>query len=144
MSAENVEVVRRIWRHWTRGAESGDPGALRAPFDEGLLSPESSFTPIQEVPGRSDRPYVGLDGLREFVRAWAEDWAEWKIELEEVIDADDDHVVVGIHQSAIGKGSGAAVDLRFAMVFTFEDGQVVDRQDHPTLDDALEALGRRE
>src|SRR5215207_2931246 len=115
MSQENVEVVRRTWQLWTEGVENGDAGALRAVFDEGLLAPDSTFTPVQDVPGASERTYVGLDGLREFIGAWTEDWTEWRIAVEEVIDAGDDRVVAVGYQSAVGKGSGVPVSLRFGM-----------------------------
>ncbi len=84
MSRENVEVVRRFWHLWTEGVENGDAGALQAPYDEGLLAADSAFTPLQDVPGATGKRYVRLDGLRELVRAWTEDWAEWRIALEEV------------------------------------------------------------
>ena len=144
MSRENVEIVRRIWRIWEAGAKSGDPGAEQAVFNEGLLTPDSTFTPLQDVPGTSGRTYVGPDGLRDFVRTWTGAWAEWKISLEDVIDAGNDCVIATVHQSAIGRGSGAEVDLRFFMVFTFENGQVVDRRDYPALNEALEAVGLSE
>ena len=87
---------------------------------------------------------MGPDGLREFVRTWTGAWAEWKISLEDVIDAGNDCVIATVHQSAIGRGSGAEVDLRFFMVFTVENGQVVDRRDYPALNEALEAVGLAE
>lgn len=40
--------------------------------------------------------------------------------------------------------ASVSVDLRFATVFTFEDGQVVERRDCATLDEALQAAGLRE
>ena len=144
MSRENVEVVHRIWRYWEEGAETGDPRTLEAVFAEGLLSPDSTFRPLQEVAGTSGTTYVGLDGLREFVRAWSAAWVDWRIALEETIDGGDDRVVAVIRQSATGRGSGARVTLRFAMVFTFSDGQVIDRRDYHDLSDALEAVGLSE
>jgi ketosteroid isomerase-like protein len=138
MSRENVEVVQRIFRVWAEGVEHGDRGALTAPFDEGLLTPDSTFTPLPEVPGGGGNTYVGARGLREFVRAWTESWVDWRVTLEEVIDAGEDHVVGVIHQSATGKGSGAPVSFRFAMVFTFKDGRVIDRRDYRDRAEALE------
>ena len=144
MSNENVEVVRRIWDHWAAGAASGDPASLEAPWNEGLLSSDSTFTPLQDVAGVSGRTYVGLEGLRDFVRAWTREWADWRIELEEAIDGGDDRVFAIIHQSATGKRSGASVSLRYWMVLTFENGQVVDRRDFGSRDAALEAAGVQE
>ena len=142
MSRENVEVVQRILRHWTEGVESGDiDGALQATFGEGLLTSDSTSTPVPDVPGEGGRTYVGRDGLLEFIRAWTEDWTDWRIALEETIDAGDDRVVAVVLQSAIGKSSGAPVSFRFAMVFTLREGQVVDRRDYRDRNEALEAVG---
>jgi ketosteroid isomerase-like protein len=63
--------------------------------------------------------------------------------LEELIDAGDDRVVGVARQSGIGKGSGAAVEVRFGMIYTLEDGQVVDRRDC-RVEEALEAGGPAE
>jgi ketosteroid isomerase-like protein len=144
MSQENVEIVRRIWHLWSEMVEKGDTRVTSDPFDEGLLASDSTFTPIQDVPGSSGKTYVGRDGLREFVRAWAEDWDEWRITLEEVVEASKEHVVAVVHQSAVGKSSRAPVSLRFAMVFTFRDGQVVNRRDYRDRAEALETLGLSE
>jgi ketosteroid isomerase-like protein len=121
--------------------DRGDRHALYAPFEEGLIAAGSTATPLPDVPGAGGRTFVGYEGLREFVRAWTEDWAGWKIVLEETIDAGDDRVVAVVHQSAIGKSSGTPVSLRFAMVFTLKSGQVVDRRDYRTRAEALEAVG---
>ena len=144
MSQENVEVVQRVFRHWAEGAETKDPRALEAVFAEGLFSPDTKYTPLQEVAGTGGTTYVGLDGLREFVGAWSAAWVDWRVALEETIDAGDDRVVAVIRQSGTGRGSGARVSLRFAMVFTFSGGQVTDRRDYLDLSDALEAVGLSE
>jgi ketosteroid isomerase-like protein len=141
VSERNAEVVRRIWSLWSEGARTNDPKLLAAPFEQGLISPDSAFRPHPDVPGAHDRDYVGIDGLREFVRAWTEEWRDWRIELEEILRAADDHVIARIRQSAVGRASGAAVEFRFTMVLTFVDGQVTDRRDYGTVDEALAAAG---
>ncbi len=141
MSQENVEVVQRIWDLYMEGFERGDPRVATAVYDLGLVAPESTYTPIREVPGT--RTYVGREGFVEFLRAWTDDWAALKMRLERVIDAGDDHVVAVVHQSAVGKGSGAAVEARFGIVYTLKGGQVIDRRDH-WVSEALEAVGLSE
>lgn len=141
MSRENVEVARRIWDHWSEGAATEDPAHLEAPWREGLLAPDSTFAPVQDLPGEHDGSYVGLEGMREFVRAWTREWTDWRIALEEVFDAGDDHVVAVVHQSAVGRTSGAPVDLRYGAVLTFRDGRVVDWRDHRDPADAFAAAG---
>lgn len=137
-------MVQRIWRSWTRGAESNDPGALRAPFDEGLLTADSTFTPVPEIPGATGETYVGLDGFVRFVRAWQENWTDWTLALDEVIDAGHDRVVAVIDQTAVGRGSGARVTLRFASVVTLRDRRVVDRTDYGDVTEALRSVGLSE
>jgi ketosteroid isomerase-like protein len=143
MSRENVEVVRRISSLWQEGAENGDPGAMQAPFDEGLLAPDSTFTP-QDVAGASGRTYVGLEGLREFIRGWTEDWVDWRVEVEAIVDSGDDRVVATGYQSATGKRSGAFVEIRYGMVFTLREGQVVDHRHYRSRAEALKAVGLQE
>ena len=142
MSERNVEVVRRIWELWSRGAETNDPRLLAAPFDEGLIAADSTFTPNPDLPGTSGEAYTGLEGFRRFVRVWTEGWRDWRIALEEVLYADEEHVVARIHQSAVGKVSGVAVEFRYAMVLRMVDGQVVDRHDYTEDEEALASIGR--
>jgi ketosteroid isomerase-like protein len=138
MSAENVGVVQRIWDLYEEGIRKGDLSGATGAFDEGLIAPDSTFTPVSDMPG--SRTYVGREGFVEFLLAWVAEWDEWSIELERVIDAGDDRVLAIAHQSAIGKGSGAAVEARVGMVYTLKDGQVVDRRDL-WVDEAFEAVG---
>jgi ketosteroid isomerase-like protein len=49
-----------------------------------------------------------------------------------------------VRQSARGRESGAAVELRFASVYTLKGGQVVDRENYLDPAEALEALGLSE
>jgi ketosteroid isomerase-like protein len=72
------------------------------------------------------------------------EWGTWRIEIEEIIDADADQVVAVIHQSGEGRASGAPVETRFGSVYRLVDGQVVDRRDYSTPQQALEAVGLRE
>jgi ketosteroid isomerase-like protein len=141
MSRKNVEVVQRIWGIYLEGLRQGDPDAATAVFDQGLVAPESTYTPIRDVPGT--RTYVGREGFSEFFREWTDDWTDWTVQVEEVIDAGDDRVVAIASQSGTGRGSGAAVEVRFGMVYTLSGGQVVDRFDC-RVPEALEAAGRSE
>lgn len=144
MSQENVEIVRRLYEIWSEGVEKGDTRSAQAAFDEGLLTPESTFTPLADVPGTNARTYVGAEGLRDFVREWVQNWTDWSMWLEEVVYADDDRVVVVLQQSAAGRTSGASVRLRFAEVLTFRGGQIVDRHDYGDAAAAFETLGLTE
>jgi ketosteroid isomerase-like protein len=139
MSQENVEIVRRAWDVFM---ENADQGNFAAVFDEGLFAPTHTVTPAREVPG--SKTYVGREGFTEWIRTWTEDFVDWRIWPEKLIDAGDDRVVAVVRQSAKGKESGAAVELRVGMIFTLKDGQVIDHRHYLDPADALEAAGLSE
>jgi ketosteroid isomerase-like protein len=139
MSQENVEVVRRAWDVFLEGFDQGN---LAAVFDEGLFAPRSTLTPPREILG--SRTFVGREGLAEWLYIWTEDFLDLKVWPEEIIDAGGDRVVAVARQSAKGKGSGAAVETQFAIVYTLRDGQVIDSQHYLHPAEALEAVGLSE
>jgi ketosteroid isomerase-like protein len=136
MSQENVELVRRGWDVFTEGMDQGNWTAV---FDEGLFAPECTLTPPREVPG--SKTYVGREGFIAFLQEWTEDFLDWRIWPEEIIDAGDDRVVAVVCQSARGKESGAAVQVRFGVVYAIEDGQIIDQRHYLDLAEALEVAG---
>jgi ketosteroid isomerase-like protein len=138
-----VEIVRRIWDLTVEAIEQGDPAAgFNAAYDQGLIPVDSTFTPAPEVPG--SETYVGRDGFAEFLRAWTDEFADWKMWPDEIVDAGDEQVVAVVRQAATGRGSGATVELLFAVVYTLKDGQVIDRRHYLEPHEALEAAGLRE
>jgi ketosteroid isomerase-like protein len=145
MSEENVEIVRRIWDLYVEGMVKGArvPVIIDTVFDEGLLAPESTFTPMEQLLGVTET-YVGREGFIEALRAFSESWAKWRIRPEKFLDAGEDRVVAIVSVSAIGKRSEAPVELRFGAVHTLKDGQVIDRRDYADPVEALEAAGLSE
>jgi ketosteroid isomerase-like protein len=139
MSRENVELVRRGFEVFQAGMERGDPGA---PFDAGFLAADAEwFTP----PGFPGPPvFRGREGFVEFLRIWTEDFEDWSLKLERVIDAGDDRVVALFHHRAIGKGSGVPVELHQGFIYELEGGRVVRMRNYLTFEEALEAAGLSE
>jgi ketosteroid isomerase-like protein len=142
MSRENVEVVRRIWDLYAEGVADGRPEVIATTFQEGLVAQDATFTPAPDHPGT--RTYVGVVGFTEFIRSWVAAFGTWRIEIEQIIDAGEDQVVAVIRQSGEGRVSGAPAETRFGTVYRLVDGQVVDRRDYSTPQEALEAVGLRE
>jgi ketosteroid isomerase-like protein len=147
MSQENVEVVRRASEVLLAGVGRGDPGAV---FDEsvrqGIVAPNLEWRAGPRggmgVAGLEDG--VGRAGYVDFMRRWTEDFDDFGVETEEIIDADNDHVVVITRQYGTGKGSGMTVEIRTGSVLTLEAGRIrrVDLFLEPN--DALKAVGLRE
>jgi ketosteroid isomerase-like protein len=139
MSQEDVEIVWRAWDVFSEGVEGGNFAAL---FDAGLYAPSATLVPTQEATGA--KTYVGRDEFVAWARTWTEDFRDWRMSPEKIIDAGDDRVVAVVRQSAIGKASGAPVEQRFGIVLTLRRGQVIEQRHYIDPAEALEAVGLSE
>jgi ketosteroid isomerase-like protein len=136
MSEENVEVVRQLADAVTRG----DPDAFLA-----LCSPDVDWEENTVVFPGLRRRYRGLTELREwFDDAFGELWQEFRIEVEEAVDAPDGRVLAGGRLVGRGRASGVETELRGYWVLWLEDGKVVRRQVFLDRAEALEAAGLSE
>jgi ketosteroid isomerase-like protein len=128
MSQENMEVVRRTLEISAEGIRRRDFGAA---FDqgvvEGLISPDLEWKGGRRagvgVAGLGDA--VGREGMVGFMDRWTEDFDDFAMETEEVIDAGNDQVVAITRQHGTGKGSGAPVEMHPGMVFMLQDRRIV-------------------
>ena len=113
MSRENVDVVRRIYEAFARGD-----------LAEGLsqLHPEIEWREPPESPGAG--VYRGHDGVRRSYEAWKGNWADYRLDVEELIDAGDE-VLVRCRQRVRAKASGAELEQPLFGVWTLRDGAVV-------------------
>jgi ketosteroid isomerase-like protein len=128
MSEENVEVVRRAFEITAEAARRGDPGAA---FDEcvreGLVASDlawrAGFRGGIGVAGLRD--FVGRAGFVDFMRTWTEDFDDFAVEAEELIDASNDRVVAIAVQHGMGKGSRAPVEMRYGVIYALEGRRIV-------------------
>ena len=139
MSQENVEIVRRAWELVFPDGESPAPGAV---FDHGLYAPTFIGTPPAELVGL--QTYVGRAGFVEWLRAFGENFDDWRAWPEQIIDAGRDHVVTVVRQTARGRGSGVTVEERFSFLYTLKDGQVVRQDAYRDPAGAAQAVGLEE
>jgi ketosteroid isomerase-like protein len=127
MSQETVEWVRRAYdafarRDWGQIAE--------------LLAPDIDFrTTVEAASGRAS------------VEAWirqADDLIEdFVIEVEEVIEAGDDRVVVLAYEHGRGRGSQARIEQHLVHVWTLRDGRAVALESFVEREEGLAAAGLR-
>ena len=139
MSQENVEICRRGFEVFRAGWERGDAGAV---FDAGINAPDFEWITPRGFPG--PRVYRGREGFAEFMHTWTEDFDEFTLRLERLIDAGENRVVGLFHHTGIGKGSGAAVELHQGLVYELEDCRIVRCRNFFDHASALEAVGLRE
>ena len=79
----------------------------------------------------------------QFNAEWADAWDDWELEAEDYIDAGE-RVVVIVNQRGRSKATGIPVDMRFAQVWSFRDGEAIRMQMYASVDEALEAVGLSE
>jgi ketosteroid isomerase-like protein len=132
MSQENLEIVRSVFDATNRGD-----------WDTVL----AAYSPDTEWDDRDLRPegavYRGIDAMRAEMRAWFGTWSNYHQEIEQLLDAGDDVVVV-LRESGVGKGSGATMDQRIGVVVTVRGGLIARTSLYRDPTQALEAVGRSE
>ena len=82
--------------------------------------------------------YHGKGGFFQATADWIEDFEDWTATAEEFLDAGD-NVLVQVHQTARGEGSGVPVESHFWFVFAFRERKIARLSFHSTKDEALEA-----
>jgi len=125
MSQENVEIIRRGYKHWAATGE--------------LLIPADFVWDVSELGWPDQQIYLGREGADQFNAEWAGAWDDWELEPEDFVDAGE-RVVVIVNQRGRSKGTGIPVEMRFAQVWTLRDGRGIRMQMYANPDEALEAV----
>jgi ketosteroid isomerase-like protein len=131
MSQESVEIVRRMWEAFL----GNDFKAALSAFD-----PDVAWDGTNVPDGSVSR---GLDGIIEHLTRWAEMWETWEVELEKVIDAGGDQVIVFIRERG-RTTAGLDVNERHSELYAVRKGKIAYRKGFSDADDALEAVGLSE
>jgi ketosteroid isomerase-like protein len=130
MSQERVDQILRAYEALNRG----DFEALAV-----HLRPEFEFIPPPMLP--EGEVYHGPDGLRQLWQRWSGAFDNFRIEVEEAIDAGD-RVIVMAAVAGTGLDSGMEVKTpSFAWVWSFDGDEVVRMEAMPNRATALEAVG---
>jgi ketosteroid isomerase-like protein len=145
MSQENVELVRAA----TEAVKNPEGVERLASGDVDL----TFIDPKIEWDARAARDlipdlaevYWGHDGVRTYWRRWLEAWRYIEFDIQDVLDAGDEIVVLICNQRQWGRYTGIASELPpFALIYTFRDGKVVRFRVFPDQDTALKAVGLAE
>jgi ketosteroid isomerase-like protein len=129
MSAENVEIVRRL----VVALNGRDLEALFAETDE-----DAELYPLRaQLEGST---YRGHQGLRQLLSDFDEDWETIRLERYECRDAGDQVVLLG-RLRARGRTSGIELDQPIGFVWRLRDGKAVYAKAFSEQDDALRAAG---
>ena len=132
MSRENVEIVRRMY------------DAFHGRDVEGALG---HFHPDVEVDASKARPDIGIgrghEDVNALVASWIGAWDHWREEIEEIRDLGSRVLVLSV-QRGRGKGSGAEVEARYAVLYELDGGRITSLRMYRNAAEALEAAGSDE
>jgi ketosteroid isomerase-like protein len=130
MSERNIEVVRRMYTAF----HHGDIDAALSHFDPDVLVDASKARPDDVAIG------TGHERLIQIVTSWVTAWDEWREEIEELRDLGGKVLVLSV-QRGRGKGSGVAVEARWAVVYELDGGVITSMRVYPDSEEALKAAG---
>ena len=146
MSQENVELVRGLQpsRDTDLVATFRDDATAAAVME--TLSPffheDVEIVAPSFVAGEGVR-FVGLEGLRAGWLDWLEPWESYRVEVEDVIDAGDDAVVL-VRDFGRRAGMTVEVSVMGGAVWTVRDGRVGRVAFYLNRSEALKAVGLEE
>ena len=106
-----VATLEQVYREW----KDGNYRAGLELYDEDMLLQVHNPIPDAGI-------YEGLAGLQRYMRRFLETWDEYEIRADE-IEAEGDSVIVNVHHA--GSASGAAVEMNYFQIWTFEGDRVV-------------------
>jgi ketosteroid isomerase-like protein len=131
MSQENVELIQRFYQRYL---ETGE-----LPWD---MVDEECEVHDHDTPDQRG-VYRGHSGVRRWLDDWEAAWAEWSIEPEKFIDADD-YVVVVVRMHTKGLGSGVELERQDALVYRCRNDKIIRTDYYNSKEQALEAVGLSE
>lgn len=133
MSQQHVERLLLTYE----AMNSGDLDAATA-----RLPPDFEFIPPPMLP--EGGIYQGPEGLRQLWETWTATFPDFRIEIEETIDAGDTVIVMA---AVSGTATDSGLEVRspsFAWVWSFEGDRPLRMEAMPNRATAMEALGLSE
>jgi ketosteroid isomerase-like protein len=132
MSQDNLTTIQSLYASLVRMDSYEDIEAIVKEYAD----PDIRWHPIEAT-----GPVFGLEALRKSLEDWFETMAEFEVELEELIDLDEEHVLAATRQVARGKASGVAAEQRVFSLYRLRSGRVIRFREFTEKADALQAAG---
>jgi ketosteroid isomerase-like protein len=132
---QNISVIRAGFEAFERG--DGE-------FVLSQMDPEIEiYSPPALVNSGS---YRGHEGYTRWLTDWLEAWNDFNIgtKHDEIEAVGDRHVLVPVHQTAVGRGSGVPVELDLCFMAEIANDRLVALHLYPEVDEARGVAERRE
>jgi ketosteroid isomerase-like protein len=131
MSQENVELIQRFYQRYFATGE--------LPWE---MVDEECEVHDHDTPDQTG-VYRGHAGVGRWLDDWTAAWAEWRIEPEEFIDADN-YVVAVVRMYTKGLGSGVELERQDALVYRCRNDKIIRTDYYNSREQALAAVGLSE
>jgi ketosteroid isomerase-like protein len=133
VARENLELARGV---------VGNLQALFDLFDEEIVWDTRSWELEDGTPPLERGLYRGKQAVIDHIAGYVGTWSDYRFEIEAMTEVGDS-VVLSAHETGRGRGSGAPMEHRYCMVWSFRDGRIVRGGTYRDKAQALEALARR-
>jgi ketosteroid isomerase-like protein len=132
MSAENVAIIRNIYKAFA----AGDVAAVL-----GAMSPDLIWREAENFPYADRNPYHGPEAVAAgvFARCVGE-WNGFAVQMNDLIDGGDRVVALGRYSGA-HKATGRQMNPQAVHVWTLKDGKVIGFQQYIDTLDVARATG---
>ena len=128
MAETDLDTIRDSYAALNRGDVEG---ALEA------LHRDAVWRESRELPGGDE--FEGRAAIEEFLQDFMQQWDVFHQQVESTLSKGD-RVLVNIHLTAVGRGSGAEVNARYAHVWTLRDGRGAEVDAYYDVDRAVREL----
>jgi ketosteroid isomerase-like protein len=135
MSQENVEIARRFYEP----ALSKRELLSAMPRTMALCHPDVEWSAPED-----GTVYRGRQGVRRRLEEWLQSFADYRYDVQQIIDCGGDEVLVEASEVGRGMMSGAEVRTTNYELLTIRDGMIVRIREFYDEGDALEAAGLSE
>ena len=115
MTGGNLELVRGV---------VGDLRALFDLFDDEIVWDNRSWELADGMPPLERGLYRGKAAVIDHITGYVGTWSDYLFEVEEFTEAGDSVLLV-VHETGRGRGSGAPMEHRHCLVWTFREGRIV-------------------
>src|ERR1700680_3345555 len=129
MPDSHVAVVRDMFEAFLRSDAETAFGAFHPDVEwDGTNLPDGNIS-------------RGRDAVADHIARWAAMWEDWEVELEDVIDAGQNRVIVFFRERGRSK-AGLDVNERHSELYVVRDGKIVYRKGFSDADEALVEASR--
>ena len=133
MARGNAETLRAM-------IEDFDAGGVDASLEH--IHPEITWNAPPEW--LEKRVYSGHEGIRELAADWEENFEEYRLDIERLVELDPDRAFALVHQRGTIRGSGVEIEQAVAFIAEIRDGLVARVDVFFSWEAGLEAAGLRE